>query len=96
VHRVEPALSLEWPAPFLIGLDQCHENVELIALWRPTGRAPKLLDLRECGTMVFVGADRADLHGGPSKSGNGQSIDSIVFGMRPDKLDEHDLPAEVE
>src|SRR5438034_10685806 len=56
-----------WP-PFLIGLDQCHKNVELIARWRPTGRAPRVLDLHECGTMVFVGADRADLHGGPHQN----------------------------
>src|SRR5215468_8722717 len=25
IHRVEPAPAPEWPAPFLIGLDQCHE-----------------------------------------------------------------------
>src|SRR5215831_8676149 len=68
IHRVEPAPAPEWPAPFLIALDQCHENVELIALWRSSGRAPKLLDLRECGTMVFAGADRADLHGGPHQN----------------------------
>jgi hypothetical protein len=37
-----------------------NESVELIALWRPTGPAPKLLDLRKCATMVFVGADRLD------------------------------------
>src|SRR5215831_16617301 len=68
IHRVEPAPAPEWPAPFLIALDQCHENVELIALWRSSGRAPKLLDLRECGTMVFAGADRTDLHGGPHQN----------------------------
>ncbi len=49
IHRVEPASTPERPAPFLIGLDQRHKNVELIALWRPIGRAPKLLDLGESG-----------------------------------------------
>jgi hypothetical protein len=39
-----------------------------IALWRPNGCAPKLLDLGECGAVVFVGTDRADLHGGPHQN----------------------------
>src|SRR6516162_10512901 len=31
-----------------------------------------------------------------SKSSDGQSVDGIVFGMRADKLQERNLPAEVE
>jgi hypothetical protein len=47
--------------------------------------------------MVFAGADRADLHGGPHQNlATDQRIDGVVFGMRADKLDEHYLPPEVE
>ncbi len=52
------------PRP-VIRLDQRHENVELVTLWRPNGRSAKLLDLRNCGPVGFISADRADLHGGP-------------------------------
>jgi hypothetical protein len=52
------------PRP-VIRLDQRHENVELVTLWRPNGRSAKLLDLRKCGPVGFISADRADLHGGP-------------------------------
>jgi hypothetical protein len=37
VHRVKPPPALERPAPFLIRLDQRHENVELVTLCRPMG-----------------------------------------------------------
>jgi len=52
------------PRP-VIRLDHRHENVELVTLWRPNGRSAKLLDLRKCGPVGFISADRADLHGGP-------------------------------
>src|ERR1700739_2933030 len=68
IHRAKSPPALERPAPFLIRLDQRHENVELVTLRRPDGRAPKLLDLRKCGAVVFVSADRADLHGGPHQN----------------------------
>jgi hypothetical protein len=61
-YRVKPPPALERPAPLLIVLDQRHENVELVTLRRPEGRAPQLLDLGERSILVFVGADRADLH----------------------------------
>src|SRR5712672_3818234 len=68
IHRVKTTPALERPAPLLIRLDQRHENVELITLWRATGRAPKLLDLGECGAVVFISADRTDLHDGPRQN----------------------------
>src|SRR5258705_3931853 len=63
IHRVKATPALEWPWPVLIRLDQRHENVELVAFRRSNGRAPKFLDLGECGAVVFISADRADLHG---------------------------------
>ena len=40
--------------------------------------------------MVFAGADRADLHGGPHQNlATDQRIDGVVFGMRADKLSCH-------
>src|SRR5437016_9413473 len=39
-----------------------------VAFRRSNGRAPKLLDLGECGAVVFISADRADLHGGPRQN----------------------------
>jgi hypothetical protein len=81
----------------ILDCDRRRENVELIASGVPNGRSPKVLDFGECGTMVLVSADRADLHGRPhQKSGNRQSIPGIAFGIRPNKLDECDVPAEVE
>ena len=68
IHWVKPPTTLERPAPLLIRLDQRDENVELITLWCPTGRAPKLLDLRECSAVVFFIANRADLHSGLIKN----------------------------
>src|SRR4029450_5416858 len=68
IDRVKPPPTFDWPTPLLIRLDQRHEHVELITLWRPTGRAPKLFDFGECGAVVFVGPDRADLHGGPHQN----------------------------
>src|SRR6266550_6421878 len=68
IHRLKPTPALEWPSPLLIRLDQRHENVELVAFWRSNGRAPKLLNLGECGAVVFISADRADLHGGPRQN----------------------------
>ena len=78
----------------LIGLDQRHENVELVALCvrldAPSSRFRR-------GRRDSLSYGSADLPWWSSlKSGNSQSIYGIVFSMRPDKLDEHDLPAEVE
>jgi hypothetical protein len=64
IHWVEPAPAPQGPTPLLIRLDQRRKNVEFIARWRTSGRAPKLLDLGECVAVVLVSADRADLHGG--------------------------------
>src|SRR5258708_27867932 len=68
IHRVKTTPALERPAPLLIRLDQRHENIELIAFRRAKGSAPKPLDLCKCGAVVFVGTDRADLHGGPRQN----------------------------
>jgi hypothetical protein len=57
--------AIERSAPLLIRLDRRHQNVELMAFWRPNGRTPKFLYLGERSMMVFVGTDRADLHSGP-------------------------------
>jgi hypothetical protein len=54
IDRVKPPTALERPTPLLIRLDQRDENVELITLRCPNRRAPKLLDLRGCGAVVFV------------------------------------------
>ena len=64
IDRVKPPTALERPTPLLIPLNQRDENVEPITLWCPTGGASKHLDLRECGAVVFVIANRADLHSG--------------------------------
>ena len=58
IDRVKPPPTFEWPAPLLIRLSQRHENVELIALWRPTA-APKFFDLGERSAVVFVGCRSA-------------------------------------
>src|SRR6516162_7388046 len=68
IDWVKPPAALERPTPLLICFDQRHEDVELVALWCSNGRAPKLLNLLECGAVVFVGADRTDLHGGPHQN----------------------------
>jgi hypothetical protein len=79
--RVEPAPAPEGPAPPLIRLDQRCENIELIALWRLNGRAPKLLDLGECVAVVLVSADRVDLHGGHYQ--NLATVMLLSSGWRP-------------
>src|SRR5260370_8406784 len=68
IHRIKATPALERPSPLLIRLDQRHENVELVAFRRSNGRAPKLLDLGECGAVVFISADRADLYGRPRQN----------------------------
>jgi hypothetical protein len=96
IHQVKATPALEWPAPLLIPLDQRHENVELITLWRAGGRAPKLLDLGERGGGLCRCGAGGFAWWSPSKFGNGQSVNGIVFSVRADKLHEHDLPTEVE
>jgi hypothetical protein len=94
IHRVKATPALEWPAPLLIRLDQRHENLELIALWRAPGRAERLLGLGErggpcrCGSGGFAWWSLSRLR-------NGQSINGIVFSVRSNILRGRDL-AEVE
>jgi hypothetical protein len=62
VHRVESAAAPEGPAPFLIGLDQRHKNVELVDLCTPT-RRPQSLSISASASRWFLGLSFRDVCG---------------------------------
>src|ERR1700693_2592889 len=62
VNRVEVLVEIDGPSLFFVCLDERKEHVELVALFRSLGRAPASLDFRECGPVVFVGANWPDFH----------------------------------
>src|SRR5215831_10769742 len=63
VDWIKPASALQRPAPLLIGFDECHKDVELIALGCAIGCPPKLLDFGESAAVVGVITNRANIHG---------------------------------
>jgi hypothetical protein len=61
---IDTALWVAGPPWVVVNLD-CGA---VVALWRPNGRTPELLDFGECGAMVFICADRTNLLGKPRQN----------------------------
>ena len=62
IDRIEVPAGADRPAPGFIDFDQCQQNIRLVAFGAGFRSTPQRLDLTKRGSVLFVGANRSDVH----------------------------------